>query len=86
MYRYFSNEGADDDGNKTLCTLYRGYNHWESTRVDKIEVNGQNHYFCFVRCVVTPSMKPASYKVNLVLSCENGYERIKIASCQCAAE
>ena len=89
MYQYLSNgaghDGADDDGNKTFRTLYRGYNHWASGRVDKIEVNAQNHFFCFVRCVVTPSMKPGSYKVNLVLSCENGYGRIKRASCQCAA-
>ena len=56
-------------GSKTFRALYKGYNHWASGRVDRIEVNTQNPLYCFVRCSVTPSMKPGVYKVGLLLSC-----------------
>ena len=86
MYQYLSEGVGHDSDSKTFRALYRGYNHWASGRVDKIEVNYQNLYYCFVRAVVTPSMKAGSYKVYLLLSCEpGGYGEIKTASCQCAA-
>ena len=86
IYQYLS-EGVGHDGDsKTFRALYRGYNHWASGRVEKIEVNTQNLYYCFVRSIVTPSMKTGNYKVNLLLSggpC--GYGQIVTASCKCAA-
>ena len=86
MYQYLSDGAGQDGDNKTFRTLYRGYNHWASGRVDSIEVNTYNIYYCFVRCIVTPSMKPGKYKVSLILSREpDGYGRVKTASCQCAA-
>ena len=61
-YQYLS-EGVGHDGDsKTFRALYRGYNHWASGRVEKIEVNTQNLYYCFVRSIVTPSMKTGNYK------------------------
>jgi hypothetical protein len=66
MYQYLSDGVGHDGETKTFRALYRGYNHWASGRVEKIEVNTQNLYYCFVRCVVAPSMKQGSYKVYLV--------------------
>ena len=86
LYQYLSAGVGQEQESKTFRALYRGYNHWASGRVDKIEVNTQNLYYCFVKCVVTPSMKPGSYKVYLLLSRgSDGYGDIRTASCQCAA-
>ena len=86
MYQHLSTGVGNEGESKTFRALYRGYNHWASGRVDKIEVNTHNPDYCFVQCVVTPSMKPGSYKVNLLLRCgPDGYGEVKTASCQCAA-
>ncbi len=86
MYEYLSSGTGHYEGSKTFRALYRGYNHWASGRVDKIEVNTQNPLYCFIQSSITPSMKPGSYKVNLLLSCgPAGYGEIKTGSCQCAA-
>lgn len=86
LYQHLSTGVGQERESKTFRALYRGYNHWASGRVDKIEVNTQNLDYCFVLCVVTPSMKPGSYKVCLLLSHgPDGYGGIKKASCQCAA-
>ena len=86
LYQYLSAGVGQEQESKTFRALYRGYNHWASGRVDEIEVNTQNLYYCFVKCVVTPSMKPGSYKVYLLLSRgSDGYGDIRTASCQCAA-
>ena len=69
----------------TFRALYKGYNHWASGRVDKIEVNTQNLFYCCIRCSVTPSMKQGQYKVYLLCHRADGYGDIKTASCQCAA-
>ena len=82
MYQYLSEGVGHGSDSKTFRALYRGYNHWASGRVDKIEVNYQKLYYCFVRAVVTPSMKAGTYKVYLLLSCgPDGYGEIKTASC-----
>ena len=86
LYQHLSTGVGQERESKTFRALYRGYNHWASGRVDKIEVNTQNLDYCFVRCVVIPSMKLGSYKVCLLLSHgPDGYGGIKTASCQCAA-
>ena len=88
MYQYLSSGAGrvcDVEGT-TFRALYKGYNHWASGRVDKIEVNTQNPFYCFIRCSVTPSMKQGQYKVYLLLYHRaDGYGDIKTASCQCAA-
>lgn len=86
MYQHLSTGAGHEGESKTFRALYRGYNHWASGRVDKIEANTQHPDYCFVRCVVTPSMKPGSYRVHLLLSRgPDGYGEMKTASCQCAA-
>ena len=53
MYQYLCGEKQS----ATFRALYRGYNHWASGRVEKIEVNINDPSYCFVRCVVIPLMK-----------------------------
>ena len=54
MYHYLSSGAgrAFDSEGKTFQALYRGFNHWASGRVNKIEVNNNNPLVCFVRCTV----------------------------------
>ena len=39
MYQHLSTGVGNEGKSKTFHALYRGYNHWASGRVDKIEVN-----------------------------------------------
>ena len=83
MYQYLS---CGEKQSTTFRTLYRGYNHWASGRVEKIEININDPSYCFVRCSVVPSMKTGIYKVDLLLKKNStGYGEIHTASCQCAA-
>ena len=83
MYQYLS---CGEKQSTTFRALYKGYNHWASGRVEKIEININNPSYCFVRCCVVPSMKAGVYKVNLLLRKDSaGYGEIQTASCQCAA-
>ena len=76
MYQYLSSgtgRACDIEG-ATFRASYEGFNHWASGRVDKIEVNTQNPFYCFIRCLVTPFMKQGQYKESLLLSCgADGY-------------
>ena len=65
--------------------LTRGYNHWASGRMDKLEVNTMHPYYCHVRAVLIPSMKPGSYKVYLLLLQEGEMASVQTATCECAA-
>lgn len=46
MYQYLSSGAghAGDRGSKTFRALYRGCNHWASSRIEKVEVNTQNPF------------------------------------------
>lgn len=65
--------------------LTRGYNHWASGRLDQLEVNTAHPHYCHVRGTTTPSMKPGSYHVYLLLCQEGEVTTILTATCQCAA-
>ena len=83
MYQYLS---CGEKQSTTFCALYRGYNHWASGRVEKIEININDPSYCFVHCCVVPSMKTGIYKVDLLLKKNStGYGEIHTASYQCAA-
>ena len=41
MYQYLSSGAGNDGEGKTFRALYRGYNHWASGRVHKIEFNSK---------------------------------------------
>ena len=52
--------------------LKRGYTHWASGRLKKIEVNTNHPGYCHVRSTTTPSMKSGMYKVYLLLKHDIG--------------
>ena len=58
MYQYLS---CGEKQSTTFRALYRGYNHWGSGRVEKIEININDPFYCFVRCCVVPSIKTGIY-------------------------
>ena len=65
--------------------LTRGYLHWASGRVQKIEVNIRNPNYCHIRSSMVPSMKKGSYMVYVLLECEDGLAVVKTAACDCPA-
>ena len=72
-----SSEGA-------FRALKRGYVHWASGRVQKIEVNIGHPLFCHVRSKIKPSMKDGTYNVYLLLATSKGCA-VEKATCECAA-
>ena len=72
-----SSEGA-------FRALKRGYVHWASGRVEKIEVNTNNPLYCHVHSTIKPSMKSGTYKVYLLLKKDQNCT-ISEATCECAA-
>lgn len=66
--------------------LSRGYTHWASGRLDKLEVNAKHRKYCHVRSVMKPSMKQGVYRVYLLLELTEGnMASICTATCECAA-
>ena len=65
--------------------LTRGYLHWASGRVQKIEVNTRNPNYCHIHSSMVPSMKKGSYMymVYVLLECEDGLAVVKTAACDC---
>ena len=70
---------------KAFRVLTRGYNHWASGRLEKLEVNTVHPLYCHICAILTPSMKPGSYKVFLLLQREGNVASVHSATCECAA-
>ena len=86
VYSYLAEGTGNTTGRGAFRALQRGFNHWSSSRVSHIEVNVENSQFCHVRCHTTPSMRPGTYHVYILLSQENELAvSVEIATCQCAA-
>lgn len=65
--------------------LQRGYVHWASGRLDRLEVNHHHPHYCRVRCNMTPSMKSDIYHVYLLLGKDEQLAKVLKATCECAA-
>ena len=73
-------------GKGAFRALTRGYTHWASGRLNKLEVNTCNQTLCFVCCQMRPSMKTGFYTIKLILrKSDNNVAVIAQAICQCAA-
>ena len=66
-------------------SLQRGFIHWSSGRLSKLEINYCHPQFCHVQCHMTPSMKQGVYKVYMLLGCVSDFATILSATCECAA-
>ncbi len=85
LYTYL----AEGVGSMAFRALKRGYIHWASGRLRKLEVQTRHPHYAFVRGSVVPSMRPGTYMVTLMLKKETIGDhvigRVHQASCDCAA-
>ena len=85
LYSYLVEDVGKSGGEGTFRVLSRGYVHWASGRMEKLEINVQNSMFCHFRCTIKPSMKSGSYKVYVLLKRDGTFGQVKSATCGCAA-
>lgn len=85
LYSYLADSVGKSGRGEAFRALERGFTHWSSGRLSKIEINFSNPSFCHVRCRMTPSMKQGLYKVYMLLGCEGEMATICAATCECAA-
>ena len=86
LYSYLAEGVGHSTGKGAFRALSRGYVHWASGRMEKLEVNYHNPTFCPVRCTMKPSMKDGSYTVYVLLEKSTQYTTtIHRATCQCTA-
>ena len=85
LYTYLASGCGRDKTEGAFRALQRGFIHWASGRLDRLEVNCRHPCFCHVRCDMTPSMKAGIYHVYLLLGKEGQLATIEKATCECAA-
>ena len=85
LYSYWAEGVGRSGGEGAFRALARGYVHWASGRMEKLEINIQNPLFCHVRCTMKPSMKSGTYKVYVLLERDGTFGQVKSATCGCAA-
>ena len=85
LYTYLADCVGKSKRGEAFRSLQRGFTHWASGRLAKMEVNCRHPQFCHVRCQMTPSMKQGLYHVYILLGREGGMAMIRTATCECAA-
>ena len=86
LYSYLAEGVGHSTGKGAFRALSRGYAHWASGRMEKLEVNYRNPTFCHIRCTMKPSMKDGFYTVYVLLEKSTQYTTtIRHATCQCTA-
>ena len=88
-YYYLAEGVGNAKGSNAFRALKRGYVHWASGRLSKLEVQTRHPNFTFVRCSMIPSMRTGTYTVKIMLEKRTIGSQIVAsihqASCQCAA-
>ena len=82
MYTYLAGHVGHNSEQDAFRALTRGYNLWESCRIDQIEVNIEHPKYCHVRCLIKPSMKAGVYYVQMLLGREGELATVCSASCE----
>lgn len=87
VYTYLSTHvhAGREKTDGTFRALSRGYTHWASGRIERVEANFNNPEYCHVRSSMKPSMKQGSYNVWILLEKVGHFATIRRATCQCAA-
>ena len=85
LYTYLADCVGRSQRGQAFRSLERGFNHWASGQLSKIEINFRHPHFCHVRCEMTPSMKPGLYHVYMLLGREGEMATILAATCECVA-
>lgn len=89
LYTYLAEGVGNTKGSLAFRALKRGYVHWASGRMKKLEVQTRHPNFTFVRSTMIPSMRSGTYSVKLLLKKHTVQGQVIgevcQASCQCAA-
>lgn len=85
LYTYLAHGVGRSEAQGAFRALTRGYNHWASGRLAQLQVNIMHPGYCHVRGTCTPSMKPGSYQVYVLMSRDGQVANISAATCECAA-
>ena len=89
LYTYLAEGVGNARGSMAFRALKRGYVHWASGRISKLEVQTRHPHFTFIRSAIIPSMRSGSYSVKLLLKKRTLRDRViadvSQASCECAA-
>ena len=85
LYMYLACGVGCPERQGAFRVLTRGYNYWASGRLDQLQVNTAHPCYCHIRGTTTPSMKPGSYHVYLLLRREGEVASIETATSECAA-
>lgn len=84
LYSYLAC-GVGSQPKGAFRALTRGYNYWASGHLDQLQVHTMHPQYCHVRGTTTPSMKPGSYHVHILLGRKGQVCTIETATCECAA-
>ena len=85
LYTYLADSSGVSGRGEAFRSLQRGFIHWSSGRLNKLEINYRHPQFCHVQCQMTPSMKQGSYRVYILLGRVVEFASILSATCECAA-
>ncbi len=67
MYTYLADCSGKSGRGGAFRSLQRGFAHWSSGRLAKLEVNNLHPHFSHIRCQMTPSMRKGLYRVYILL-------------------
>ena len=67
LYTCLANFTGKYDRGNAFRSLQRGYTHWSSGRLKKLDIHFLHPMYCHVRCKMTPSMKQGNYSVYILL-------------------
>lgn len=89
LYTYLAEGVGNAKGSQAFRALKRGYIHWASGRINKLELHTLHPLYTFLWCWIIPSMKPGTYLVKLILKKQTFGSQVTgsvhQASCECAA-
>ena len=85
LYTYLASGCGRKSSHGVFRALKRGYVHWASGWLDRLEVHYMHPHFCHVRYNMTPSMKKENYHIYMLLGKKEDLATIEKATCECAA-
>jgi len=85
VYGYLSKGAGKSKETGAFRALSRGFQHWSSGRIERIQVNLKHPQFCHVKSHVQPSMKQGMYEVYVLLRVAGECGEVASATCDCAA-
>jgi hypothetical protein len=85
LYEYLAKGVGRSQDKGAFRAISRGYNHWASGRIERVEINTRHPNLCHVQCIMKPSMKVGKYHVYVLLDHEGTLASIKKATYECPA-